>query len=162
VRDTTPPVVTTSGNQTVPATSPGGAQVTFTASATDLVDGSVTATCAPASPSVFAIGVTTVACSATDAHHNSGSSTFTVTVLSPEQVTEILIAQAMALGFQQASNLLTNLLKSLDKNNTAAACSQLAAFISQVKAQSGKSLTVQEAASLIEAATAARGALTCG
>jgi len=72
-------------------------------------------------------------------------------------VTESLIAEVTALGFQQANNLLTNLLKSLDKNNTTAACGQLAAFITQVQAQSGKSLTVQEAALLIDPAVAARG-----
>ena len=44
------------------ATGPGGAVVTFTATATDTVDGSITPVCTPASGSTFALGPTTVTC----------------------------------------------------------------------------------------------------
>jgi hypothetical protein len=44
------------------------------------VDGPLPATCTPASGSLFPIGTTPVTCSATDAHGNTGSATFTVTV----------------------------------------------------------------------------------
>jgi hypothetical protein len=54
--------------------------VTYTATATDIVDGPIVPTCAPASGSTFVIGTTTVTCSATDAHGNAASRTFTVTV----------------------------------------------------------------------------------
>ena len=161
VRDTTPPVVTTSGNVTVPATSPGGGVATFSVSATDSVDGSLPAMCAPASGSLFAIGATTVTCSATDAHHNTASATLTVTVLGAQQVIANLTSQAAALGFQQGTNLLQNVLKSLANGNVGAGCNQLGAFINQVRAQTGKSLTAADAASLIQSATAARGALGC-
>jgi hypothetical protein len=81
VQDTTPPNVTVPGNISAEATGPGGAVVTYSGtSATDIVDGAITPTCAPASGSTFALGDTTVTCSATDAHNNTASKTFKVTV----------------------------------------------------------------------------------
>jgi hypothetical protein len=80
VVDTTPPALTLPKIITEEATGPAGAVVTYTASATDLVDGSVAVTCAPASGSTFALGMTTVTCSATDAHSNTASGSFTVKV----------------------------------------------------------------------------------
>jgi hypothetical protein len=80
VADHTAPVVTAPSDVTIDATSPSGAAHSFTASAVDNVDGPVTATCTPASASLFAFGPTTVTCSATDAAGNTGSAGFTVTV----------------------------------------------------------------------------------
>src|SRR5207247_1801447 len=80
VTDTTAPVVTVPANATVEATSTAGAPYTFTASATDILDGPIAPTCTPASGSTFPFGPTTVACSATDAHGNRSSASFTVTV----------------------------------------------------------------------------------
>ncbi len=80
VQDTTPPLVTVPAAKTVEATGPGGAVVSFTASGSDLVDGPLAASCSPASGSTFPLGATTVTCTATDAHGNTGSATFTVTV----------------------------------------------------------------------------------
>ena len=79
VVDTTAPEVRTT-DVTAEATGPGGATVEFTSGATDLVDGTVTTTCSPASGSAFLLGKTTVSCSATDAHGNKGTATATVTV----------------------------------------------------------------------------------
>ena len=80
VRDTTPPALHLPGNITAEATSAAGAAVSFTATATDLVDGVVTPVCSPASGSTFPLGTTTVNCTATDAHLNVSSGSFTVTV----------------------------------------------------------------------------------
>src|SRR5439155_1514095 len=80
VQDTTPPTVTVPSNLTVEATGAAGATVTFSATALDIVDGSVSVSCSVASGSTFAIGITPVLCSATDAHHNTGTGTFNVTV----------------------------------------------------------------------------------
>ena len=80
VRDTTPPVVTVPANQTLEATGPTGASTTYSASAADLVDGTVATSCAPPSGSTFALGQTTVTCSATDGHGNTGLASFTETV----------------------------------------------------------------------------------
>ena len=66
---------------TAEATGPAGAAVTYTSpTALDAVDGPVAVACVPASGSLFPVGVTTVTCSATDAHANTASASFTVTV----------------------------------------------------------------------------------
>ena len=80
VQDTTKPTVSTPGDLTHEADSAAGATVTFSASASDVVDGSITPSCSPVSGSTFAIGTTAVTCSATDAHGNTGSATFHVAV----------------------------------------------------------------------------------
>ena len=78
--DTNPPVLSLPSNMTVNATSASDAVVTFAASATDDVDGTVPVTCTPASGAAFPLGVTTVGCSAKDAAGNAANGTFTVTV----------------------------------------------------------------------------------
>ncbi len=78
--DQTLPVVNVPSEIIVPATDASGAVVTFSASATDDVDGTLTPTCVPSSGSTFPIGTNTVTCSATDAAGNTGSAQFTVTV----------------------------------------------------------------------------------
>jgi hypothetical protein len=78
--DTTAPVVSVPADITAEATSAAGAVVSYTASATDIVDGAITPTCAPASGSTFALGTTPVSCSATDNAGNTGNAGFNVTV----------------------------------------------------------------------------------
>ena len=81
VVDTTAPTLTVPGSIVVNATSPLGAVVTYTASAVDSVGGAVAPACSMASGSVFAIGTTTVTCTATDARGNSSpAGSFTVQV----------------------------------------------------------------------------------
>jgi len=81
VQDTTDPVFATLPDITAEATSPSGAGVSFGPfSATDIVDGSVTAVCSPASGTAFAFGATAVGCTATDAAGNEATAGFTVTV----------------------------------------------------------------------------------
>jgi hypothetical protein len=79
------PVLTLPANMTVEAASASGAPVTFTASASDVVDGPLTATCLPASGSTFPLGITTVNCSATDSQNNTANGSFTVTVVDTTQ-----------------------------------------------------------------------------
>jgi HYR domain len=79
VQDTTPPTLNLPVNITVKAGK--AAVVTYTATATDLVDGSVPVSCSPASGSTFNTGTTTVNCSATDAHHNTATGSFTVSLV---------------------------------------------------------------------------------
>jgi N-acetylneuraminic acid mutarotase len=78
VVDTTPPALTLPTDITTTGTT--GAVVPFTASASDLVDGSVAVICAPASGSLFPIGSTSVSCTATDARGNTANGSFAVTV----------------------------------------------------------------------------------
>ena len=79
--DTTPPVIAAQSDITAEATSASGAIVTFTPTATDNVDPSVTVVCTPASGSQFPLGTTSVTCNATDAAGNAALPvTFNVTV----------------------------------------------------------------------------------
>jgi hypothetical protein len=85
VTDAESPVLTLPANIVIPTSGPGGAVVTYTASATD--NGvSVTVVCDPPNGSSFQVGTTTVTCTATDAADNSTSATFTVTVTPPDEV----------------------------------------------------------------------------
>jgi len=85
VRDTTPPAVTVPASVEVTAESQAGTAVAFDeSSAADSVDGPVPVQCDHASGDVFPRGVTTVTCAATDAHGNTGSGSFTVTVTDPD------------------------------------------------------------------------------
>jgi uncharacterized repeat protein (TIGR03803 family) len=80
VRDTKAPVISSPGNLIAEATSASGAAVSFSASATDLVDGAVSVSSSVASGSTFAIGTTTVTLTSNDAAGNTATTTFTVTV----------------------------------------------------------------------------------
>jgi hypothetical protein len=80
VVDTTAPTLNLPANITVSQVTPAGAVVSYTASATDAVDGAVAISCNPPSGSTFPAGTTTVNCSATDAHSNTANGSFTVTV----------------------------------------------------------------------------------
>jgi hypothetical protein len=79
-RDTKAPVMTVPTDIAVDATRPSGAVVAYSASASDDRDPSPALVCAPASGSTFAIGTTTVTCTATDAGGNSAQSAFSVHV----------------------------------------------------------------------------------
>ncbi|MBI5562933.1 MAG: HYR domain-containing protein, partial [Deltaproteobacteria bacterium] len=85
--DSTPPVIYGATNRTVPATGASGAVVTYTVTANDAVSGAVAVTCSPASGSTFAIGTTTVNCSATDGANNTATASFNVTVTPPPDTT---------------------------------------------------------------------------
>jgi hypothetical protein len=84
VKDTTAPTLHLPSAITVYGTSSSGAAVSFTATATDAVDGSVPVTCVPPSGTVFGYVPTTVHCSATDSHGNTASGSFLITVLHSE------------------------------------------------------------------------------
>jgi HYR domain-containing protein len=82
VVDTTTPVMSNvPANIPREATGPNGAAATWTSpTALDTVDGAVSVACLPQTGSVFALGPTTVTCSAADHSGNSTSATFTVMV----------------------------------------------------------------------------------
>ncbi len=80
VQDTSAPVLALPADQTVEATSGSGATATYTASASDLVDGAIAPSCTPASGATFPLGTTTINCSATDAAGNAASGSFSITV----------------------------------------------------------------------------------
>jgi hypothetical protein len=167
VQDTTPPVLSLPGNLTVNATGPSGATITYTATATDIVDVTDPVTCMPASGSLFAIGTTTVTCSATDAHGNTAApKTFTVTVENASQQVADLLAKVRALVIDPATrnnliSLLQNTQASLSKGDTAGACDKLTSFISQVQSQSGKKIAKADADALIVDAQRVKTVLGC-
>ncbi len=78
--DSTPPVLSLPGSFAVEATGPSGATATWSASASDPDDAAGPVSCSPASGSIFPIGQTSVSCTSTDTHGNTGSGSFTVTV----------------------------------------------------------------------------------
>lgn len=80
VQDTTPPALTLPMDILAEATGAAGAVISYTASATDLVDGSVLVSCSPDSGSIFGFGTTQVNCSASDSHSNTANNSFNVTV----------------------------------------------------------------------------------
>lgn len=75
-----PPVVTTSGDVTIAATSEEGAAASFTATVKDLVDRNPKAFCTPRSGSTFKVGTTTVTCWASNSRGQIGRATLKVTV----------------------------------------------------------------------------------
>ena len=79
--DTTAPTVTPPADQTAEATGDKGAAVSYPdATAADAVGIVSGPGCTPASGSIFAIGTTTVTCTASDAAGNEGSASFDITV----------------------------------------------------------------------------------
>jgi hypothetical protein len=80
--DTTPPTLNLPANITVVATSPSGAVVSYSATATDDKDGSLPVNCTPTSGYTFPINATTVTCTATDNAGNSANGNFMVIVMS--------------------------------------------------------------------------------
>jgi hypothetical protein len=102
VQDTTPPTIDAHDDVTAEATSAGGANVSYTSPAThDLVDGDGTATCLPASGSLFTPGDTTVICNATDAHDNHAlPTTFVVHVVAAASPSQLTPSSATCKQFQ--------------------------------------------------------------
>jgi hypothetical protein len=92
--DTTPPVFSNvPGTITTEANGPGGSVVNYTTpTATDASDGPAIATCVPASGSTFPLGTSTVTCSATDGHGNTGTASFSVSVVDTTKPTLIVPA----------------------------------------------------------------------
>jgi hypothetical protein len=84
-----------------------------------------------------------------------------VSVQGGTQIATNLLGNVVIDGFQQSVHLLQSVLKSLSNGNIGSACNQLDAFVKQMSAQIGKSLTTSEAGNLTGMATTARAALGC-
>jgi WD40-like Beta Propeller Repeat/HYR domain len=89
--DVTPPQLLLPPPIGVNAAIPAGAVVTYTVSAVDVVDPNPTLSCSHASGATFAIGVTTVSCTATDRAGNTSTGSFTVTVVGARAQIERLL-----------------------------------------------------------------------
>lgn len=142
-------------DQTVNATSPSGAVVTFAPQASDPDDSAApTVSCDSPSGSVFPAGTTTVTCTASDGSGDGESAqttSFNVTVLGAAAQTSALAATAQSAGSSLSGQVQTAL-TSLASGQPQTAVNQLGAFINHVRAQSGKQLSTSDASSLIASA----------
>jgi len=80
VTDTTGPQLDLPDDISIEAQGANGATIEYQAAATDVVDGPVDVICTPSSGSTFALGETTVSCTATDAAGNKAEGSFKVVV----------------------------------------------------------------------------------
>lgn len=163
VSDTTAPTVSVPSAIVVPATSPAGATVMFTATADDLVDGALTPSCSPASGSVFPIGTTTVSCTSTDAHGNaSAASTFTVAVsgAAAQLADTALVVKSWKLQGHALDADVTDLIRTLTKR-PARVCGDIAGLIEDLGGSLGKRLTAAQREWLIGELTRIAAVLGC-
>ena len=168
-RDTTAPVLTLPASFAVDATSPAGAIVNYTVTASDNSGAAPTVSCIPPSGATFANGPTTVNCTATDAAGNSTPGSFTVTVNGPVAQLSNLISIVGNFNnpFGITNSLDTKLQNAIDAlsamkgGNASSACNSLGAFINEAQAQSGKKLTAAQANLLIASANQIRAAQGC-
>jgi hypothetical protein len=153
--DTTPPTVTYSGNAvtyTVDQT------VNVTCSATDATSGVASSTCkninGPAYS--FSLGVNTFSATANDNAGNvgGGSTSFTVSVTYGSLINLVKLFEAKPLVQAQMVQTLQSAQGAAASGNAHLTDNLLAAFINQVEAQSGKSLTTVQAALLVRLAMA--------
>ncbi|HET9846985.1 MAG TPA: HYR domain-containing protein [Candidatus Dormibacteraeota bacterium] len=164
VRDTTPPALMLSSDITVNATSPAGAVVFFAAMASDLVDGAVPVNCARPSGSTFAIGTTTVVCSASDKSGNTATGSFNVHVKGAGEQLADLRAYVNQNNLGPGKSLTDKLdatIAAFNASDQTTACATLQAFINEVQAQSGKKLLSDQATYLTSAANQIRAVLGC-
>jgi hypothetical protein len=106
-------------------------------------------------------------CAAFETGVREGNGLVTVTYTVPTATIADLIVSVEALDLHGGIEngllkKLTNAQRNLDAGNTANACSQLASFINQVGAQSGKKIDAADATDLIEEAEAVRASIGCG
>ncbi len=162
VLDTTPPVITVPPGVVVDATGPGGAVVSYAASANDDVDGPVAVTCLPPSGATFAIGTTRVACEASDAAGNEANASFDVRVKgADEQLGDLLAAVAGVGPGSSLADKVRDARDALAVDELAEACGKLAAFANEVTAQSTKKIGATSTAELVASALRIRAVLSC-
>jgi hypothetical protein len=154
------------GANAVNATSPAGAVVTYTNPvASDESLSTVTVSCLPASGSTFAIGDTTVTCTATDTDGDKNSpvqNSFNVHVKgAAEQLSDLANAVTGVGPGTSLADKVASVQSDLAANDTGDACGTLNAFINEVNAQTGKHIKADMAASLIDAAQRIEAVIPC-
>ena len=169
VFDNTPPLLgPCPANRAVNAVTPAGVIVTFAEPTAFDECSTVIVRCEPPSGSRFAIGTTTVTCTAVDGAGLTSSCTFTVRVRGAAEQMAELIAMVNRLNHGKG-NLRTALLAKLGALHTIlhpqhrpSAGLRLEAFINLARAQRGKQLlTADQADALIRHATRVRAVLDC-
>jgi hypothetical protein len=160
VLDTIPPDITVPASVAADATGPAGAVVSYAASANDDIDGPVAVTCTPSSGTTFAIGTTTVTCTASDTAGNEAGASFDVHVRGADEQLGILFAAVAGPG-SSLPNKVEDARAALAAGVVDAACGKLAAFANEVTAQSGKTLPARKAGELLASVQRIRVVLSC-
>ena len=162
VVDTTPPTLTLTANTVVDATGPGGAAVSYAATATDTVDSSPAVDCVPPSGTMFVVGTTTVSCTATDRSGNSAHGSFTIKVKSGGEQLADLAAAVKGVGPGKSLEATVEVAQwFMAHGQPQLACMTLTAFQLEVRAQSGKKIPAAQATTLIADARRIRSVLGC-
>ena len=163
VVDTAPPTLFVS-DVIADAVSPAGAAVPYTATAVDSVSGELAPACSPPSGDMFAIGHTTVTCTASDARGNSASASFDVHVKGAAAQTADLRALLASLTVvdplgTKLDEKLADVQKHIADGPLTGACGGLADFVDRVRKESGQRLTTEQAGRLVADATRIRAVL---
>ena len=149
----------------VNATSPAGASVSYTPPAVLDEDSPLPAvSCSPASGSTFAIGITTVTCTASAAGDSNSpvSASFTVTVQGASDQLAALSAAVSGVGpGSSLADKVRQIRADVTAGNSSGACGLLNAFVNEVNAQTGKSISSSQASSLIAAAANIEAVIGC-
>jgi len=169
VNDTQPPVISCPANIVLEPSCPLGAVANWTPPVgTDNCPGTTTTrTAGPAPDSVFPIGTTTVTYTATDAHGNSTSCSFTVTVKTVQTVINDMITYINGLPLsgtqkQGLTSKLTAALDAINQGKTSVACNKLSDFNSQVSAFiNNGTLTSAQGQPLINSSNHIRNTIGC-
>ncbi|MFL5483276.1 MAG: HYR domain-containing protein [Gemmatimonadaceae bacterium] len=152
VRDEEAPVVTVPSDFTVNATSPSGAVVKYSATATDNV-GVVSFVCEPSSGSVVGIGYKEITCVASDAAGHSTTGRFGVEVLGAHDQIINLVNYIGSLNLSNGvANPLVNQLNSADRDGSGAqACKKMDDFVHLVSVKNGSLSTAQSSKMVTDA-----------
>ena len=151
---------------TADATGPSGATVSYALpKVSDPDDTSVpAASCTPAPGSVFAIGTTTVHCSATDPDDSNSPVTVSFTVTVKGAAAQLGDLHQAVQGVGPGTSLSGKVAQAqsyLASGDVPDTCAALGAFDHEVAAQSGKSITTATASALIADAQRIQAVLTC-
>jgi hypothetical protein len=116
----------------------------------------------PAAGSLFAIGDTSVTCTATDSGGNTATASFVVTVSGAgNQLADLRSAvDGIGPGYSLI-NKISDVQALLATSDLPGACAILSAFVNEVRAQSGKKIPVDTAVTLIADATRIQTVLGC-
>jgi hypothetical protein len=159
-RVNSPPVLHVPADVTVNATSPQGAVVGFTVTATD--DNGAQISCDRGPGSTVAIGVTTVTCTATDDDGATATGSFTVTVRGArEQLADLLVAVTGVGPGQSLEAKIRGIIDRLPDRALPLTCEPLRAFAAALQAQAGRSIPAAKVAQWVTDATRIRAVLGC-
>ena len=157
-----PPVITVQAPGKVLAAMPAGAAVAYTVTAADDTTPNPKVNCTRPSGSVFPVGDTMVTCAATDESGNSTRSSFTVHVKGAAEQLADLKQAVSGVGPAKSLAATVGIAESLVAHNqNQAACVTLTAFNFEVRAQSGKGLTFDQALYFTRAATRIQLVIGC-